>query len=184
MAEDDARLVRNAVAGDEDAFRTLVERYGGMAAAIAYAVTGNAEAARDLAQDAFTEAYLSLRRLRSASSFPGWVAGIVRRKAVSWVRSRARSKVESAGWHEEVVEHAAAPPGDDTEKEETRRRVMLAVRGLPPGYREVIILRCLEERSHSEICKALKISSAAVDKRLTRAKAMLREELSDLAEPD
>jgi len=183
MADDDARLVREAAAGDEAAFRTLVERYGGMAAGIAYSVTGDAEAARDVAQDAFCEAYLSLRRLRSAASFAGWVAGIARRKAVSWVRAKARSHLESAGGREALaVDAAAGAPEGDAERRETRRRVLAAVRGLPRGYREVVMLRCMEGCSHEEIRKALKISAAAVDKRLTRAKAMLREELSDLVD--
>jgi DNA-directed RNA polymerase specialized sigma24 family protein len=54
------------------------------------------------------------------------------------------------------------------------------VRGLPPGYREAIVLRCLEGRSHADICVVLRISQAALDKRLSRAKAMLREALGDL----
>lgn len=183
---DDARLVGDAILGDEDAFRVLVERHGGMAAAVAYAVTGNAEAARDLVQDSFAEAYLSLRRLRSRTRFAAWVAGIVRRKAISWVRARARSRIEAAGLHEAFVESAPAPEASGADElealEETRRRVLLAVRGLPPGYREVVVLRCLRGRSHAEICACLGVSAAAVDKRLTRAKAMLREALGDLAD--
>jgi DNA-directed RNA polymerase specialized sigma24 family protein len=60
-------------------------------------------------------------------------------------------------------------------------RVLGAVRGLPPGYREAIVLRCIEGRSHADICGVLGIGQAALDKRLSRAKAMLREVLGDLA---
>ena len=177
----DAQLVTAAIEGDEDAFRGLVERYAAMATAIAFATTGDAEAARDLVQDAFSEAYRSLRRLRSAKKFAGWLAGMTRRKAISWVRWRARSREELAGGREELSAAPAPPAGDDAERAETRRRVLAAVRGLPPGYREAVVLRCLEGRSHAEICAALRISQAALDKRLTRAKEMLREVLGDLA---
>ncbi len=178
---DDADLVRAAIRGDEDAFRGLVERYAAMAAGVAYAVTGDREAARDMAQEAFCEAYRSLRRLRSAKKFAGWVAGIARRKSISWVRARARSRLEFAGGKEELAAAAGNSPGEDAERAELRRRVAQAVRGLPPAYREVIVLRNLEGLGHGEICTALGISPAALDKRLTRARDMLREVLGDLA---
>jgi RNA polymerase sigma-70 factor (ECF subfamily) len=178
---DDARLVRAAIRGDDEAFRELVGRYAGMVAAIAYAVTGDAEAARDLAQEVFAEAFLALRRLRSARKFAGWLAGIARRKSVSWVRARARSRIELSGSYDALAASGGTGPGEDAEREETRLRVMSAVLGLPAGYREVIILRCLEGREHAEICEALGISQAALDKRLSRAKTMLRESLGDLA---
>ncbi len=178
----DAELVHAAIRDDEEAFRKLVERYARMAAAVAFTVTGDVDAAGDLAQDAFCEAYRSLRRLRSAAKFPGWLAGIVRRKSISWVRARVRSKVEFAGGREELAVAAGMRPGEDAERAEVRRRVLSAVTGLPPGYREAVVLRCLEDRGHEEICRILRISPAALDKRLSRAKAMLREVLGDLAE--
>ncbi|MHC5058684.1 MAG: RNA polymerase sigma factor [Planctomycetota bacterium] len=179
----DAALVRAAIRGDEDAFRSLVDRHAAMATSISYAVTGDAEAARDMAQDAFCDAYRSLRRLRSAKKFAGWLAGIARRKSISWVRARARSRLELAGGREELSAAAGPGPGEDAERAEARRRVRGAIRGLPPGYREAIVLRCLEGRSHADICALLGISQAALDKRLTRAKGMLREVLGDL-DPD
>jgi len=180
---EDAALVRAAIRGDEGAFRALVERHVAMATAIAYAATGDAEAARDMAQDAFCDAYRSLRRLRSARKFAGWLAGIVRRKSISWVRSRARQRLELTGGREEISAAVSPGPGDDVEAAEARRRVRGAVRGLPQGYREAIVLRCLEGRGHAEICSLLGIGRAALEKRLSRAKTMLREVLGDL-DPD
>jgi RNA polymerase sigma factor (sigma-70 family) len=173
-------LVQATIRGDEEAFRSLVERHAAMATAIAYAVTCDVEAARDMAQDAFCDAYRSLRRLRSASKFAGWLAGIARRKSISWIRARARHRLEFAGGREDLSAAAGPGPGEDVELAEERRRVRTAVRGLPPGYREAIVLRCLEGRSHADICALLRISQAALDKRLSRAKAMLREALGDL----
>jgi len=183
LNKEDAALVRAVIRGDEDAFRALVERHVAMATAIAYAATGDAEAARDMAQDAFCDAYRSLRRLRSARKFAGWLAGIVRRKSISWVRSRARQRLELAGGREELSAAVGPSPGDDVEAAEARMRVRGAVQGLPPGYREAIVLRCLEGRGHAEICSLLGIGRAALEKRLSRAKAMLREALGDL-DPD
>lgn len=182
MAEDDASLVKAAIGGEQGAFRTLVERYASMVAAIAYAVTGDVEASRDLAQEAFAEAYRSLRRLRSAGKFAAWLAGITRRKSVSWVRARSRSREQQVELPAERASPHGADPPEELGKAELRDRVLAAVRGLPPGYREVVVLRCLEGMGHKEISTILGISTAAVDKRLTRAKAMLREVLGDLAE--
>ncbi len=177
---DDARLVRAAAGGDEDAFRALVERYAAKVAAICYGVTGDAESSRDLVQEVFTEAFLSLRRLRSPGKFGAWLARVARLKAVSWIRHRVRHREERAHSSAEFLAARRGSPGEDAEHREVCRRVLAAVRGLPPAYREVIILRCLEEEAPKAICRMLGISLAAMDKRLSRAKSMLREALGGL----
>lgn len=177
---DDAKLVRAAAGGDEDAFRALVERYAARVAAICYGVTGDAESSRDLAQEVFTEAFVSLRRLRSPGKFGPWLARVARLKAVSWIRHRVRHREERAHSSAEFLAARRGTPGEDAEHREVCERVLAAVRGLPPAYREVIILRCLEEESPKTICRMLGISLAAMDKRLSRAKSMLREALGGL----
>jgi RNA polymerase sigma-70 factor (ECF subfamily) len=181
-ARDDARLVRAAGRGEEDAFRALVQRYAAKVAAVCFSVTGEAEVSRDLVQEVFTEAFLSLRRLRSPAKLAPWLASVARLKAVSWVRHRVRHREERGRGGAEFLAAGRASPGDDVEREELRRRVLAAVRGLPPAYREVIVLRCLEEEPPSEVCRMLGISLSAMDKRLSRAKNMLREALGDLVD--
>lgn len=178
----DAGLVHAAARGEEDAFRALVERYAAKVAAICYGVTGDVEASRDLVQEVFTEAFLGLRRLRSPGKFAPWLARVARLKSVSWVRHRVRHREESARGRAEFLAARRGSPGQDAERHEVRERVLAAVRGLPSAYREVIILRCLEEEAPKEICRMLGISLAAMDKRLSRAKSMLREVLGGLVE--
>lgn len=178
----DARLVRAAAGGDDEAFGRLVEKYAAKVAAICYSVTGDAEVSRDVAQEVFTEAFLSLRRLRSPAKVAAWLGRVARLKAVSWVRRRVRHREERSALEAETLAARGAQPGEDVSRQETRRRVLAAVRGLPRDYREVIVLRCLEEEAPGEICRVLGISLAAMDKRLSRAKSMLREVLGDLLE--
>ena len=181
-AAEDAVLVRAAARGDETAFGALVERYGPRVAAVCYGVTGDAEISRDLAQEVFTEAFLSLRRLRSPGKFAPWLARVARLKSVSWVRHRVRHREERTGARPEMLAAPRLSPRQDAERREAHERVLAAVRGLPPAYREVVVLRCLDEESPRQICRLLGISLAAMDKRLSRAKAMLREVLADLVE--
>ena len=181
-ARDDAKLVRAAGRGDEDAFRALVKRYAAKVAAVCFSVTGETEISRDLVQEVFTEAFLSLRRLRSPGKLAPWLARVARLKAVSWVRHRVRHREERARGGTEFLAAERASPGDDVEREELRRRVLAAVRGLPPAYREVIVLRCFEEEAPREVCRMLGISLSAMDKRLSRATNMLREALGSLVE--
>ena len=71
------KLVDAAREGDRDAFATLVRRYQNFAIGLAYARLGDAELARDAAQDAFIEAFLHLNQLRDLEAFPSWMRRIV-----------------------------------------------------------------------------------------------------------
>lgn len=173
----DAELVAFSIAGEEEAYRILVERYVRLAGSIAYARVGDVDIARDVAQDGLCDAYINLRRLRDRTKFGPWLAGIIRRKAIGWVRSKVRSKIEFGSGREDYVASGTERPIDVLSHEESTKHILDAVHGLPPHYREVIVLRCLDGMSPAEIRTQLGISVAALDKRLSRAKDMLREVL-------
>ncbi len=73
----DAGLVARASSGDRDAFGDLVERHQPMAVRVAFRMVSNEDTARELAQEAILQAYLSLDRLRDRERFQSWLFGIV-----------------------------------------------------------------------------------------------------------
>lgn len=93
----DAELVARARAGDRAAFDALVDRYQSMAERVALGVVANAETARELAQEAILQAYLSLRHLREAARFSSWLHGIVLNVCRSYLREQ---KAELLSWEE------------------------------------------------------------------------------------
>jgi DNA-directed RNA polymerase specialized sigma24 family protein len=85
------QLVEAAREGDRDAFATLVHRYQNFAIGLAYAGLGDAELARDAAQDAFIEAFLRLYQLRDPQAFPSWMRRIVAKHCDRITRRKTRS---------------------------------------------------------------------------------------------
>lgn len=178
--QDDALLVARSLADDHEAFRILLERYEGAVTALAYAMVGDREAARDVAQEAFCEAYRLLESLRAPEKFGGWVCGIARRKSIYHLRRRKRSRQVRDISLESRARDPALTPSDHLERSEVRRRVLQALERLSEKYRVVLVLKYVEGMSYERIAELMEIRLATVDKRLTRAKAMLRNLLKDL----
>ena len=90
MREQDAALVKLALSGDTDAFSVLVRRYTGAAFGLAFHMLGDFEDARDIAQDAFIQAYANLSKLRSPEKFASWLHGIVANLSNKWLGKKKR----------------------------------------------------------------------------------------------
>ena len=142
--------------------------------AIAYGVTGNAAAAADVVQEGFLRAWQRAGELREAGRFGAWVGQIVRRLAVDAVRRGPRRA--------EVLDGTvAAPAGDPVEggsRAETASAVADALATLDEVTRSAVVLRYFEDLPSRQIGELLGLSPAAVDMRLSRARALLRDQLA------
>ena len=175
-----ADLVALALADDPEAFRILVERYQAPVTALAYAMVGERDMARDVAQEAFSESYRLLESLREPQKYGSWVCGIARRRSIYHLRRRKRSRLVTSGSLQDRKVDPAGTPADHLERSEVRKQVLDALETLSEKYRVVLILKYVEGMSYERIAQVLDVRVATVDKRLTRAKAMLRNVLKDL----
>ena len=172
----DAELARSALSGDRAAFGQLVERHARQVVALAYAMVGDREKARDLAQESFLAAYQAMGSLREPGRFGAWLAGIARRQCIYAIRRERRAARALQVRADAPVVVLPGPDGDAARSDE-EGRLLSALNRLGRRYREVLVLRHLEGRSYAEIAEALGLGSAAVEKRLTRARSMLRKAL-------
>jgi RNA polymerase sigma-70 factor (ECF subfamily) len=177
----DAELVRQAEGGVPGAWEVLVARYSGLVIGAAYSVLADAESARDVAQEAFLEAARTLPLLREREKFGHWVYGIARRKAIYVLRKRKKRREAEADFVTDA-EQPQAEPGQPLARRERREHVRASLAQLPEIYREILVLKYLDGRSYGEIGRLLGLNQTAVDKRLTRAKALLREALRTWSE--
>jgi len=174
---DDVSLIHRALAGDEGAFRSIVERYGDRVLRFCRSRLWSEEEAADAAQDVFLRVFRSLPRFRLGESFPAWLFAI----AANRVRSRAariggeRAKAERA-----AAEAASTPPPDPTafaerslDAELLRRRVA----ELPGELRRVVELYYFAELPAADCARALGLGEEAVKSRLFRARKRLRSAL-------
>lgn len=169
----DERLVRDTLAGRQEAFSLLVERYHAAMHALAFAQTGNHADADDVAQEGFLKAYRSLNGLRDARKFGGWLAAIVRNKAHSFTRQRQQRAEVALG-----PDTATAP--SDVETRELRALLKGQIDLLDEAQREVLLLHYFADMNAREIGEVLGLSKFAVQKRLQRARDVLGGKVVDL----
>lgn len=174
---DDQRLVAATLDGRGEAFGTLVERYDRAVYHLAYRTLGDAEEARDVAQEAFFKAFRSLRTFRPGSKFSTWIFAITYHACCD--RLGRRKRYSSA----ELPERA--DPGAGPEQQaivaDEARRLRAAIARLPEKYRSVITLYHLQGRQYDEIAQVLEIPIGTVKTHLFRAKEQLRKMLNESA---
>jgi RNA polymerase sigma factor (sigma-70 family) len=127
-------------------------------------LSGDREAAEDLAQETLLEAWRHRHKLTDVRGADRWLTAIARNVCLRWGRTRGRLPLPV----EELPEPAA--PVEDC--------IADLLELLPPSSREVMIQRYVHEQSHEEIAATLGISTDAVAMRLTRGKQALRRSLA------
>ncbi len=182
----DSKLVVLARAGNKHAFEQLIERYFQMVKRIAVGMVANEDIARELMQEAFLHAYLSLDHLRDDSRFKSWLYGITLNVCRSYIREQKttvlslESMMGGMRCNPSAVLAMIEDPQTLVERRELQRFVFDAVHSLSPGDREATLLFYYEELSLQEIATVLGISVVAVKGRLHRARKQLRELLAAL----
>ncbi len=183
----DVTLVLKASNGMGYAFDELVRRYRTVVRVVAQRCLRDSEAVDDVTQDAFMKAYSHLDRLEKPARFRSWLLQITANRA----RDYARKDLRRANYCEDVrtqrMPGSLPLCGGETPREasetlsgqETERSILGAIYGLPERYREVAVMRYLEELGPSEIAQELKITERTVKQRLQRARRVLRHTLRE-----
>jgi len=188
VAEDssDKDLIERMLRGEEDAFEELVRNYGGRLLAVTRRYLPSEDDARDAVQDAFLSAFRSLDRFERQARLSTWLHRIAVNAALMKLRTRRRKPEQSI---EELLpgfledgHFAQQTPGwrtaefeDVAERRELAKLVRSSIDRLPVGYRNVLMLRDIEEFNTEETALAMGISLNAVKTRLHRARLALRE---------
>ena len=177
MRDDERPLVARLRAGDQDAYREIVDAYRDRIITVVARVAGPGADAEDLAQDAFLKAFAALDRFDGRSALFTWIYRIAVNTARDWVDYRRRRPVVPLeGPHGGPAEPAdtAALPAEAAERAELRAAVRAALERLPEPFRTTLILREMEGHSYEEVAGILGISIGTVESRLFRARAKLR----------
>ena len=180
---DEQELVAALRAGDDRAFDTLVRTYGGRMLAVARRFVRNEQDAQDVVQSAYLSAFRSLGQFEGHCLISTWLHRIVVNTALMRLRTRRRKPEESIeellpsfvedGHHVEQFSDWSAPADVLLERQQTRTLVRACIDRLPDNYREVLLLRDIEELSTQEAADALRMTPTAVKVRLHRARQAL-----------
>ena len=172
----DKEYVEHCRDGHPEDFGLLVERYQKPLFSWLASRVGDGGLAEEAAQESLVRAFLSLKKLRKPESFYSWLLGIAGRVAKEQFRSVAhRQRDREAA---ETMMTDATDSGEAYPLEE-------AIAALPESHRQVILLRYYERLSCQEVATRLEMPLGTVTKTLSRAYALLRQELSarESAEP-
>jgi RNA polymerase sigma-70 factor (ECF subfamily) len=179
QSDDDAALVAATLAGQREAFGTLVERYEWAVYNLCLRTLRDAEEAKDASQEAFLKAFRALGTFRRGSKFSTWIFSIAYHACCDRLNRRRRYS------DAELPDRADPAPGPALEAERLDEATQLraAIDKLPEKYRAVITLYHLQGHQYEEIARVLDLPMGTVKTHLFRAKEQLRRELAGLRAP-
>jgi RNA polymerase sigma factor (sigma-70 family) len=171
----DAELIDAARRGDVAAYEELVRRYEQLAFRTAFLLCGDADEARDAAQEGFVRAYGALRRFRTGAEPRPWLLRIVANAARNRRRAAGRRASLALRSAQDRPSDGAAPsPEAAVLAGEQRAELLAAIDRLGDEDRRIISLRWFADLSERDIAAVLDVPAGTVKSRLSRAMARLR----------
>lgn len=178
MGRTDAEIVEVVLSGSKDAFGELVIRYQGHIYGLAYGLLKNWDDAQETAQEAFIRAYIRLSQLRFPEKFANWLKQIT--VSLCMDRLRALQTESQLSISLDEVDEKELPvvlPASEQDEAITIELALIQISKLHRDYRIPLVLFHLNGLSYQTIADFLEISIDAVQKRVQRARQMLRKEV-------
>jgi RNA polymerase sigma-70 factor (ECF subfamily) len=184
--DSDAGLVTSSQQGDLSAFEALVAKYQKRMLNIAFRFLGDYDDASEVVQDAFVSAHRNLKGFRAESKFSTWLTAITmnlsRNRLKRMKLHQARVPVSlDAPIQTASGEMMPDPPDrepsilDRMEKRDIQAKVQDCIKELEPDFREVLVLRDMQDFSYEEIGGMLKVAAGTVKSRLFRARESVKD---------
>ncbi len=182
----DREFIDRLVAGDQEAFRLLVELHQAKVINTCYGFLGTKEDAEDTAQEVFLEIFRSIEGFRGDASLSTWIYRIAVTRSLDSVRARSRAKRtdhlrQLLGLGETMNEPKAPEelaPDIQLEEKERMELLLRTIAKLPENQRVAITLARLEGFSYTEVAGILETTVGAVESLLVRARKNLEKALS------
>ena len=178
----DELLLRRAQGGDPEAFEQLMQPLEQLVWRVCWHYTGNREAAEDCGQEAMVRIWRSLGNYRGDCALESWIYRIAANCCMDWLRKKKRDRsVSIEPLREQGFDPADPAPGTEEQavRKDESRRLREAVAQLPEDQRDALILTQLEKVPYEEAARRLGVEEGTVKSRVNRAKARLKEMLSD-----
>ncbi len=183
----ETECIRRILAGEKHLFHDLIRPCERSIFLLLFSLLKNETDAEDAAQDTVIKVYRNLHLFRGEAQFRTWVLSIARNEGLGRLRRIATRREESleAASEDQTGDYTPAiltswreVPSDALEQKELGTLLRQAIEGLPEIYRNIVILRDIEEMDIRETAAVLGISEGAVKVRLHRARGLLQRELA------
>jgi RNA polymerase sigma-70 factor (ECF subfamily) len=175
----EAALVCAGRNGDKEALRLLLMNNWSWLKAIVYNITGNIDETDDVLQNICLRVIANIKHLRKPSSFRPWLAVLAKREALT-IRKKNK-KPFSLQRHTTEVNHDQIQenPLEKMVQNERYGQVLGAIETLPQKYREVMLLKYINDITYSKIAEILEVPITTVQIRLVRGRRMVYERIAD-----
>lgn len=183
----DEDLIERFQNGDLYAFDLIVKRYKNQLLNFVYRFLGNAEEAEDLVQETFLRVYRNRKAYQKVAKFSTWIYTIAGNLAKTELRKRKRRKffsISDLGYNEKDydISDDAYNPEKDVDGRMKEEIIHKEIDELSPKFREVILLRDVQQLSYEEISQIVNIPLGTVKSRVNRGRLKLQEKLKPILE--
>jgi len=187
----DGMLVKQTLAGDQQAFEALVRRYNVPLFNFICHCLGDYDLACDVSQQVFLQLYISMPTLRTGEPLKAWLFQVARNRCLDELRRKRAihfSELEAGNDEDDLSPLAIMPdtrplPDELAERHDLQQALRKAIESLPPKFRSVVLLRYAGQLSFSEIGKTLNMPEATAKTYFQRARPLLRAALSNQWQP-
>ncbi len=181
----DEDLIERFQKGDLYAFDLIVKRYKEQLLNFVYRFVGNQEEAEDIVQETFLRVYRKRKAYKRIAKFSTWIYTIAGNLSRTELRRRKRRKLFSVtdmGYEDRDYEISdeGYNPENHVEGVIQEEIIHTEINNLSPKFREVIILRDVQELSYEEISKIIRVPIGTVKSRVNRGRLKLQSKLKDL----
>ena len=178
----DGALIEQVLSGNSALFELLMRRYNERVYRAVRSIVRAEEEVEDVMQQAYVNAFTHLRQFNGSARFSTWLTRIAINEALARVRRQGRYEVFDEGGPDVEPFATRGPDGNPEHQafsQELRGLLEWAIDRLPNGMREVFVLRDVEGMSTLEAAECLGVSEDVVKTRLSRGRALLRQQLME-----
>ena len=178
---DDLKIIESCLLGNTQVFSRLIDNYKNMVYNLAYRMSNNSQEAEDISQETFLRAYQSLARFNPSYKFSTWLYQITlniirdrfKKKEINYVSLDTPMETDDSEFYPQPADLTNNPEQIITRQEDFQE-IQQAIFSLPLKYREVLVLRHLQDLSYIEMSNILKLPAGTVKVRLYRAREQLK----------
>ncbi|MFB9843774.1 RNA polymerase sigma factor [Mucilaginibacter ginsenosidivorans] len=178
----DEQIVARIVGGEQQLYENLMRKYNSRMYRISMSIINDNAEAEDIMQIAYINAYRQLANYRQQSSFGTWLTRILINESL--LHKKRKTKKDKALMETTFIDEHHETPLNGLMNKELKSILEQAVASLPEKYRLVFMMREVQGMSTNETMEVLALGESNVKIRLTRAKEMLRAELSKAWKPE
>ncbi len=173
---DEQQLVEACLRNDMRAQKMLYNRFARVMMAVCIRYVGDADAAKDLLQDAFVKVFASLDTFAGKGSLEGWIRRIVVNTALETIRKTDVLR-DAVDWDNAEIE---IPIDNDAIGKLSADELLAVIASLPTGFRTVFNMFAIEGYSHKEIAAALGINESSSRSQYNRARNLIQKKIQQM----